>query len=460
MVAPRRRIKWKKFLEFIIRLLQWVWNQFYDSGKLIINWLKKVLKSFINYFKHKPIAILVLLLLLICILTVFAGIAPSTNNFDGSLVVQQLGFTYNGKEENKLFINNIRGITKFLVDGRQTLTLTGKFTSPSQPKLNDKLARINTLTIELLQEKSQWSIVPADSKSKSKLTLSELRLQPQITIDSFSYNPYNHRLAFLFLSKTALDKSAKPNLILNLSEQPLKITFTGYRLPELGLQDNQDTSNQLELIVKPNNSELRLLITNNTNLSIDLPEPNQVDYEEWFQGDLAVINMQFNKVYKTGINVNDDLEKSTINNGDIRMGERNLKVESHQFLMIEKPGVERLQHLAVIPAKTTKEVELRINGESVDISEPPEGIEVRIAGKSKQIQVGIDPRLPVNSLQSNLLASWGLANDVVIAIISFFSAIIVSLLTWLINDFLSWLKENDVKPRRLMRSPYFPHRRK
>ena len=76
-----------------------------------------------------------------------------------------------------------------------------------------------------------------------------------------------------------------------------------------------------------------------------------------------------------------------------------------------------------------------------------EAIEVRIAGKFKQIHVGIDPQLPVNSLQSNLLTSWGLPNDVVIAIIPFVMGVIASVFTWLINDFLSWLKEKDVKPK-------------
>ncbi|MEH2083768.1 MAG: hypothetical protein V7K89_28520 [Nostoc sp.] len=169
------------------------------------------------------------------------------------------------------------------------------------------------------------------------------------------------------------------------------MTFTGYSLPELGLQYNQDSSIPIELIVKPDNSELRLKLANNTSLSIDLPNPSQVDYEQWLRGNLAVKNVQFKEIDKTGINVNDNLEKSTIINGDIRMGERNLKIESHQFLMIENPGIEYLRHLAIIPAKTSQEVELRINGESVEISEPPEGIEVRIAGKSKQIHVGIDP---------------------------------------------------------------------
>ncbi|MCC5668607.1 hypothetical protein LC653_33345 [Nostoc sp. CHAB 5784] len=219
--------------------------------------------------------------------------------------------------------------------------------------------------------------------------------------------------------------------------------MNSYKLPELDLQNSSDSSNPIELIFQPNNPEVRLSINTNTRLSIDLPDPSKVDYEEWLRGDLAVKNMQLQELDRTGINANDDLEKSTIIKGNIRMREQELKIESNQFLMTGEPGIERLRHLAIIPPKTTPEVELRINGESVEISEPVEGIEARIAGKAKRIQVGIDPRLPVNSLQSNLLASWGLANDLIISIISFVIGVIVSLLTWLVNDFLSWLKPNS-----------------
>ncbi|MCC5668606.1 hypothetical protein LC653_33340 [Nostoc sp. CHAB 5784] len=122
-----------------------------------------------KYLKEKKQAWCVLLLILILIGIVVAGIWPSDNNFEGSLVVKEIGFTYNGQEPNKLFINNINGIKRLLGDGRQTLILTGKFSSSSHPELNQKLTQRNTLKIELPYDSSQWMIAPTDSKLESKL---------------------------------------------------------------------------------------------------------------------------------------------------------------------------------------------------------------------------------------------------------------------------------------------------
>jgi hypothetical protein len=441
---PRRK-KWLELPRFIIPLFQQTWYVLINILKQFINYVKTKILQIIKYLKERKQAWYVLLFMLISFGIVFAGIWPSENNFEGSLVVKEIGFTYNGQEPNKLFINNINGIKRLLLDGRQTLILTGKFSSSSHPELNQKLTQLNTLKIELPYDNSQWMIATADSKLESKLKLTELRLQPQTTIDSLSYDPYNQRLAFSLLPEVATGEIGKPNFILDLGEQPLKISFNGYKLPELDLQNSSDSSNQIEFIFQPNNPEVRLSISNNTRLSIDLPDPSKVDYEdkEWLRGNLAVKNMQFQELDRTGINTNDDLEKSTIIKGDITMKEQQLKVESNQFLITGEPGIERLRHLAIIPSKTTPEVELRINGESVEISEAVEGIEARIAGKAKRIQVGIDPRFPVNSIQSNYLASWGLSKDLIISIIPFLLGVIVSLLTWLVNDFLSWLKPNS-----------------
>nr|WP_306422129.1 tetratricopeptide repeat protein [Nostoc sp. CHAB 5715] len=82
---------------------------------------------------------------------------------------KEIGFTYNGQEPNKLFLNNINGIKRLLGDGRQTLILTGKFSSSSHPELNQKLTQRNTLKIELPYDSSQWMIAPADSKLESKI---------------------------------------------------------------------------------------------------------------------------------------------------------------------------------------------------------------------------------------------------------------------------------------------------
>lgn len=426
----------KKGLKLQIDDIKQLLQQIYE---FLINILKKFpgVTHVLNYLKERKQAWCVLACLLIFFLIVLAGILPWNNNFEASLVVKKISFTYNGQDPDKLFINNINGIKRLEVEGSQTLILSGNFSSSSHPKLNQKLTKRNTLKIELPFDKSQWIIAPADCKLKNNLELTELRLQPQTTVYSLSYNSYNHRLAFSLLPGPG--KPENRNFIISWGEQPLKISFNSYKLPELDLQDSSDSSNQLELIYQPSNFEVRLPINTKTHLSIDLPEPSKVDYEELLRGDLVVKNMQFQESDRTGINVKDDLEKSTIIKGDIRMREQELKIESNQFLITGEPGIERLRHLAIIQPKKNPEVKLRINGENVEISEPVEGIEARIAGKAKRIQVGIDPRLPVNSIQSNFLASLGLPKDLIISIISFLLGVMASLLAWLVNDFVSWV---------------------
>lgn len=401
---------------------------------------------FCKYLKYRKQAWSFLLFLLICFVIVSAGIVPGENNFEGSLVVKKIGFTYNGQEPDKLFINNINGIKRLLVKGRQTQTLTlkGKFSSLSRPELNQKLTKLDTLKIELPSDNSQWMIAPADSKLKNNLKLTKLRLQPKTIIDSLSYNPYNNRLDFSLSSEVAAGKRENHNFIVSWGEEPLKITLNSYKLPELDLQGSSDNSN-LELIYQPKQFEVGLSRNTETHLSIDLPDASKVNYEKWLWGDLAVKNMQFQELETTGIN-KDEIKKSTIIKGNIHIREQELKIESNQFLMTGEPGIQRLRYLAIIPPKTTKEVELRINGENVEISEAVEGIEARIAGKAKRIQVGIDPRLPVNSIQSNYLASWGLPNDLIISIIPFVLGVMVSVFTLLVNDFLDWSKKHNPTP--------------
>ena len=430
----------------IMSLFQQTWHFLSNILKKNIEYLK--INQFINYLNVNSKPKWALLWMFILVVIFLAGIFPSKNNFEGSLVVKKISFTYNGQEPNKLLINNINGIKRLLSNGRQTLILTGKFSisSSSNPELNQKLPQQNiTLKIELPNEDSQWMITPANSQLKSQLKLTELRLRPQTTVDSLSYNPDNHRLAFSLLPTGAIGKQEKSNFILDLGQERLQITLKRYQLIGLDLPKNSNSDNSIQLNFQPSNPEVRLSINTKTRLSIDLPlsDPSKVNYEEWLRGDFAVKDMQFNELDRTGINLDDDLEKSTIIKGDIRMREQELKIESNQFLMTGKPGIQRLRYLAIIPPKKTAEVELRINGESVEISEPTEGIEARIAGRAKRLQVGIDPRLPVKNIQSNYLASWGLPNDLIISIIPFLLGVIVSLFTWLIDDFLSSLKSNS-----------------
>lgn len=405
-----------------------------ERWNIFSNYIKNKSKDIFKYLKNRKQAWYSLLFLLICLGIILAGIWPGENNFEGSLVVKKIDFTYNGQSD-KLFINSINGIKRLEVKGRRTLRLSGKFSS-SSPELNQKLTKRNTLTIELPSNESQWTIAPADSKLKNNLKLTKLRLPPQTTIESLSYDSYKNRLDFLLKPVDVAGKPENDNLFINLGDQPLQIIFsTSYKLPELDLQASSESSNEIKFIYQPNIPNLSLYINTETYLSIDLPDPSKVDYEKWLWEDFAVKNMRFQESVTTG-NDEDDIKKSTIIKGEIHMGEQELKIESNQFVIIGEPGIHHLRYLAIIPPKTTKEVELRINGENVEISEPAEGIEARIAGKAKGIQVGIDPRSPVNSIQSSYLASLGLRNDLIISVIPFVFGAMVTVFTWLVNDFL------------------------
>ncbi|MFB2767751.1 hypothetical protein ACE1AT_00295 [Pelatocladus sp. BLCC-F211] len=443
-MKPRRNPR-QRFLKFIIRLLRWIWRIFYTIGREIIT----KLRQFISYLGQRTLSIFVLILLIFFSSVILAGILPSPQIFEGNLVVKNLSFTYAGQESNKLFLNNIREISQIEGEGNQTFILNGRFSNPSDQILNQKLLQLNSLKILLPHEKSQWIISPATTKQPSELKISELRLQPKTSINSLSYNPYNRRLSLPLTTTEQNDVKVKTDelneaaqLSISLGDYPIKLTLTGYKLEDLGLQDSPDSPNPIELIFQPDNSQLSLSLNKTTRLSVNLPDLRKVNSEEWLWGDLDVKNVNFEQLKQTGININDEIYNSTIIKGQIRMGERELKIESNQFLLISKPGINRLLNLEIIPPKPPQEINVQIADEAVEVSTPPEGLEVRFAGEAKQIQVGLDRRLPVRSLKSSFLANF-FSNDVIIAMISFFSAAIISLLSWIVNDFLSWLSANS-----------------
>jgi hypothetical protein len=189
---------------------------------------------------------------------------------------------------------------------------------------------------------------------------------------------------------------------------------------------------------------LQLPIIKPTILSIDLPDlsKSDFDYEQWLRGDLVVKDVDFRELDDPGYDLGDRVEYSTILKGEIRMGERSIKVEKNQFILPKDIGIESLKSIEIKPSRNDSEVELRVNGDTVEVSKPPEGLEVRIAGQAKYIQVGLDPRFPINSLQSNLPTKLGLSNEIVIAIVSFVLGVIISLFSWLSNDFKSWLPKS------------------
>ncbi|MCL1468298.1 hypothetical protein [Argonema galeatum] len=398
------------------KLIEGIKWMFFNHKLLAIIMIKSIKNIFLN-----PQKIGILLILLFTVILLLA-IFPVTHNFEGQLIVQEMNFTYVGNNSNKLFLNSIRGINQISVRGTQTLTLTGKFASKTYPQLN----KLNKLTIELPNEKSNLSISPANPQKTSQIEM-ELRLQPNTTVKGLNYNSYDdkkHKVKVNYLSlslQTETEKTAANLLQMQLGDQFLKLQLEDYRLPNLKLPTNSNNSDsELEVIFKPDIQEIGLHLPQTTDLLIDLPEPTTREYSQWFRGDLAVKNVQFYQIEKTGVDVKDDLFNSTILAGQIRMAGQEHKIEKNQFLITEEPGVKLLRNIQINP-------------------ESPQGLEVRIAGETKRLQIGLDARFPVVTIQATLLDKF-LARDTIIALISFSAASFSYVLYWLLEQ---WAKSNQ-----------------
>lgn len=138
-------------------------------------------------------------------------------------------------------------------------------------------------------------------------------------------------------------------------------------------------------------------------------------------GNLAVKNVKFSRLDQTGNTNEEDKFDSTILQGEIRMAEQELKIQTNQFLMAGKPGIELL-HYFQIQAK------------------PNSGLQIRFSGKSDKIEVGLDSKFIVDSIQPNFLANY-LSKDANAVLLSFCVAVVGALLTLLFaNAFASQSK--------------------
>ncbi|NMF67023.1 hypothetical protein DP113_05935 [Brasilonema octagenarum UFV-E1] len=280
-------------------------------------------------------------------------------------------------------------------------------------------------------------MIPTNSK-ENQLNLLDLRLQKNTKVDAFSYNPQGYKLS-LSLKDIQSDnrKSRKTNFLqLSLGQQPLKIVITsGYSLPQLKLQDNPGNPKEIEFLYTPNNEEFKLPITQAVDISVGLPNPSENESEQWFRGKIEVTNMKFYTEDQSGTDIRDNLRTSTILRGEIRMAERELKMQRKQFLMPkpETPGIQLIRSIE-LPSNSSQDAQVLISDGALKTQTPPKGLEVRFSGEAQKIQVGLDSRFPVASIQAGFLTGK-LPSDIVTFLISGLASIIITLLTWLLSNF-------------------------
>jgi len=197
-----------------------------------------------------------------------------------------------------------------------------------------------------------------------------------------------------------------------LGNQPLKVSLEGYQLKNVKLPVDSEKQRQLEFILTPNNQEFRLNFADPVTIYLQPPAPKNNESKQWFRGKIEVKDVQFQRLDITGSNQDDNLPISTILKGEVQMAKQTREIKRNQFLMVEEPGIKLIRYLNIVPQ---------------------EGLEVRVLGKSKLIQIGLDKEFPVSRIQ----ASWldrVLPRDAIIALISFCSAFFTFLLSFIIND--------------------------
>ncbi|RCJ16726.1 hypothetical protein A6S26_32740 [Nostoc sp. ATCC 43529] len=410
-MASRQKAK-QKFPDFI-QIRQWLnfLKRYLIAGFLVgVSALKRLLRTISN---HRTFFLVLVVILFFTLLT-FAAIVPGTHRFEADIVAEKISFIYKG-EENKLFLQNIRNIKELENEGKQILTFTGNFQSENLPELN----KLDYLKIKLKDDKSRWIITPVNTKDTSEISLDKLRLQPNTKVTGLSYDFYRDELSFSLQPNSNLNPKIKPNkLDINLGNQPLKVILEGYELPDLKLPNQQDTPTILEFTLTPNN-QVNLELTQKTSINITVEKIEEISKyksKQWFRGEIKAENLQFLDVDRTGEDARDDLKISTIVEGKIRMVEQEKDIKQNQFLMGEDANsplnIQEIRHLGIVPKK---------------------GIEARFFGKTKEIQIGLDPDFPVSRISGSWLDGV-LPRDAIIALFSFGAATVANLLSWLFSN--------------------------
>ena len=354
--------------------------------------------------------------------------------FEGNLLVTEMSFTYTGYSEKRLLhpIYSARGLD---LQGSLTepLFLRGGFYSDSDPMLNQMLNELDQLSITFPYPTSRLIVTPIDESQPSQISIFELNINPVTRVDQLTYNSNEHQLSLCLLMATSppkiciypdsqlanpaeADSESIGQLRFKLGQQPLTMRLKLVDIPELDIQADIDSPQELTFQLTPNNNnELLIEPLSPTNLAISLPtfpEPTDVEavnLPAWLRGDIDVADVKFTRFDITE-DVTDELKTSTILNGEVRMEQELMKVLANQFLIVqsETPGIRKIRDIQIT-------------------SQPPKGLRTLISGESKGIAVGLYPEFPVQSIEPSWLSKH-LSQEAVNSLLAFIGALTAILL--------------------------------
>ncbi|MDJ1179825.1 hypothetical protein PJF56_13210 [Roseofilum sp. BLCC_M91] len=331
-------------------------------------------------------------------------IVPGTQPFEANLLVSHIQFI-TPEPNSRFFLQNIDRLTSLdLQTPSETLTLRGSFSSPDNPQINSILSQKTELSFTFPESNSHLFVYPATPQG---LALPELTLKSilQINLSYLAYPPETQlNLRLTSTEKEATESLATLQLKLNpeaftLGLENVKIENLDLPVTELQFTPNAPLTRQISLFSP---TQLALTFAENT-------QPKR----DWIRGNLPVTDVNLTWLERTG-DIQNDLPRSSVIKGEVRMKSKTLILQEHQFLIAaDAQDIEKLRYFTLN-------------------SDPDEGVgvQVRLAGKSKKLAVGLDPDYPVQTLNASWLSRY-LTPDQITAALSFAAAVIGFLLPYL-----------------------------
>jgi hypothetical protein len=347
------------------------------------------------------------LLVLASLLTVFiilGTLLPSIQPFEGRLSLNSLGFT---STEEQPLLRNVLTVSQITIQKELPATFLGKFTGEES-----QLKNLQELELKPLQDQDDifWRI---SSPKDSRLQIKTLELSPQTQIKNLIYDSFNKKLSMEIYPQ---DTSA--NLSIGSSPNTsLDVDFNGYTVSQV-----------------PNLSSFSLVLNSELNLPISKPIILEIKFKEtprysFFWGDLAVKDVQLKQFEKKRSDYNENYLFSAIAGGTIRLAQSNYNLEDGQFITFKpQDSITTLLNLRLTSegATTLKTSE----NQTLQINAPFQGLQVDVSGKTKQIEIGLNPKIPIAKLQASFLEGF-MPRDAFIALIAFLSSLIATLIGWM-----------------------------
>lgn len=406
------KVKWRTLTQPITQGIRCLWFTF---ALPCIQILSKILSHLWRRITQDKQFALVFTIALALILIIIFGILPTRQNFEGNLLVRSLSFT--NTDSDQLLIKDLRNLPEINLAGSQKFTLSGIINSPSHPQLN----KLDHLDIELPNKGSNLTLT-ADN-----LSLKELRLQTNNRVCDLKYSSYHDRLSFA-LAPASPDPQ-NPRFLFEPGSSAINITLSDYKITNIPLAST-DTPLEFSLQTTQFSLEPKLIADHKIEVNLTVPSDRPKNI---FWSNLNVKSVKFEQFIQRA-NVKDEITDSSILSGEIRMAKQELKLEENQFLIIAPPGIQTLTRLQVVRPDPAQTLELKTSGDNLKLSDPPKGLNVSLSGTTTSIQAGLNPKVAIAQIQGSWLSRY-VSHDVIVALISFSAGLIVSLLSWLFNNF-------------------------